>query len=121
MKESAKAALHGFKSHFMSPIRTRGEINRVLLWLFGPFMMGGMFCAVRFPSALHSHPEPSFCWEMSPEKSLPAPKWLQSPGKSSGELEWHPGHSPGALEFGTSGKSCRGDVGKSSAVKFSGF
>lgn len=26
-----KAALHGFKSHFISPTPTRGEANRVLL------------------------------------------------------------------------------------------
>lgn len=34
MKESAgadKAALHSFKSHFISPIPTQGEINRVSL------------------------------------------------------------------------------------------
>lgn len=87
MKESAgvdKAALHSFKSHFIPPIPTRVEINRVLLRLFGAFMMVVMFCAAHLAPALHFHTETSFCWEMSPEKSLPASKWLQTLGKSSG-------------------------------------
>lgn len=47
-------------------------------------MMVVMFCAVHLAPALHFHTETSFCWEMSPEKSLPASKWLQTLGKSSG-------------------------------------
>lgn len=62
-------------------------------------MMAVMFCAAHLIPALNCHAETSFCWEMSPEKSLPASKWLQSLGKSSGWPEWH------------LGKSCRGTLG----------
>lgn len=45
-------------------------------------MMAVTFCAAH--RAPRSHTEPSFCWEMSPERSLPASKRLQTLGKSSG-------------------------------------
>lgn len=79
-----KAALHSFKPHFISPIPAQGEINRVLLWLFRAFMMVVTFCAAHLTPALHFHTEMNFCCKMSPENSLPASKWLQTLGKSSG-------------------------------------
>lgn len=86
-------------------------------------MMAVTFCAAH--RAPRSHTEPSFCWEMSPERSLPASKWLQTLGKSSGATPGSSGmagtapRAQGLWSVAPAGRAAEGTLEKSRTTESS--